>query len=203
MADALQPRSVCSGGDDEKLTQLLCAIALRPHEYLLRRWNWKSALFSASIRAPIFFLATIHRGWKAIGIAVAVEAVVGALASGVYGALAQALRRARPAWAVNLILGLILPVLLQVADYGAHYASGMRRMMISMIASGSFAAISSLFSLYIMRRGTMLVHGEGTSFAGDMTRIPVLIAGFLLAGPRWLAAQLRLLTASAGGNIAP
>jgi hypothetical protein len=53
----------------------------------------------------------------------------------------------------------------------------------SLIASVSFTVLSTLFNLYAMRRGALLVGAEGGSVGADFRRMPRLITGFLAAGP--------------------
>jgi len=43
---------------------------------------------------------------------------------------------------------------------------------------------------YAMKRGTLLVGGQGGSFGNDLRRIPALIGGFLMIGPRWVLRQV-------------
>ena len=45
--------------------QVLLQILCDPTEHLIRRWNWKSALFSPVLRALIFFFANLTAGWRA------------------------------------------------------------------------------------------------------------------------------------------
>src|SRR6201985_4029017 len=82
----------------------LSAFVLHPVEGLDHTWNWKSALLSAMLRAPLFLVATLRQGLEAVSIAVLAEAVYSAAISGCYGAFVQKLRRARPLWASGLLI---------------------------------------------------------------------------------------------------
>jgi hypothetical protein len=52
--------------------------------------------------------------------------------------------------------------------------------IVSVIISG----LSALFNWYAMRRGTLLVGGEGDSFGKDLRRLPRLLLNFLIVLPR-------------------
>jgi hypothetical protein len=170
--------------------EALRELARHPGHYFVVKWNWKSALLSATIRGTILLIATIKRGWFDISTAVAIEAAFSASVSGVYGSFTQAMRFARPEWLSKLIFALVLPSGLLALDSAIHYYTGMRRMMLSVIMLGTFSALSSLFNLYIMRHGALLVGREGDSLGQDMARMPRLIGGFLATGPLWFWKQL-------------
>ena len=182
-----------SGSNDaearQTVTGALYQLFRHPIHYFVINWNWKSALLSSVIRATIFLIATIKRGAWDISVAVAVEAVYSAFVSGIYGAFTQAMRFAKPEWVSKLIFGLILPLGLLGLDYLAHFYTGMRHMRLSLILSASFSALSSLFNLYIMRHGTLLVGHEGESLSRDLKRMPGLIVSFLTAAPVWMWSQ--------------
>jgi hypothetical protein len=59
-----------------------------------------------------------------------------------------------------------------------------------MLSSVVFTTLSTLFNLYAMRRGALLVGGQGRGFGSDLRALPGLIGGFLVAGPK---ALLRLM----------
>jgi hypothetical protein len=58
--------------------------------------------------------------------------------------------------------------------------------MPSIAASVVFTALSTLFNLYAMRRGALIVGAGRGSLLEDLRRSPALLADFLLCGPRWL-----------------
>jgi hypothetical protein len=176
------PESSSGNGVGTALWNLIC----HPVDTFILRWNWKAASLSAAIRAPIFLFTSIRHGWQSISMAVAVEAVYSAGISGFYGAFTQELRNTEPSWLAALLVTAVMPALLQWADYGVHLAAGTPNLKTGVIVSVIWAAISSLFNWYIMRRGALLVGGAGRSFGSDMSRMPILIANFLLELPRWL-----------------
>jgi hypothetical protein len=159
-------------------------ILRHPTEHLIRRWNWKSALFSPVLRALIFFFANLTAGWRAASAAALVELLYRGPTAGVYGALTQAFRRADPPWAAGLTVMLLLPLLSHSLEAVVHFLRGTPKLGTSICASICFTALSTLFNLYAMRRGVLITNAEdeGTFFA-DLRRIPLTIALFLTAGP--------------------
>jgi len=168
--------------------EALRAVFLRPFDTLVRRWNWKTALFSAALRAPIFFSANVSAGLReATGAAIA-ESVFRVLTAGIYAACTQALRRAEPAWAAALVLTIAMPFSAHVLEFLLHWLRGTHNLRGSMLGSIAFTIFSTLFNWYAMRNGALLVGEEGRTFAHDMLRMPQLIAGFLTYPFRALAA---------------
>ena len=163
---------------------VLRQILKHPAEYLIRRWNWKLALFSPVLRALIFFFANLTAGWRAASAAALVELLYRGPTAGVYGALTQAFRRADPPWAAGLTVMLLLPLLSHSMETIVHFLRGTPKLGTSICASICFTALSTLFNLYAMRRGVLVTGGEdeGTFFA-DLRRIPITIALFVAAGP--------------------
>jgi hypothetical protein len=53
--------------------QVFWGIWRDPHEYLIRRWNWKSVIFSPGLRAIIFLCVNARAGWRAALSAALVE----------------------------------------------------------------------------------------------------------------------------------
>jgi hypothetical protein len=153
---------------------------------LLRQWNWKSAAFSSTFRAAIFFGANLTAGWRAATAAMMTEFVYRAVTAGFYGATTQAFRRAEPVWAAGLVVMILLPVASHSVELTVHLLRGTPRILTSLIASVAFTAISTLFNLYAMRRGVLVVGSGSSSVGADMRRLPSLIAGFTAAGPRAL-----------------
>jgi hypothetical protein len=175
----------------EVLRQILAA----PGE-LLRKWNWKSAVFSSIIRALIFFFSNLTAGLHAAEGAMLAEFVYRGFTSGFYGALTQAFRKAEPIWQAGLTVMVLLPLSQHSVEFAVHLARHTPHLRTSIISSVCFTAISTLFNLYAMRRG-VLITGEGSGSVGnDMSRIPALIAGFVAAGPLALYRSIRSLQPS-------
>jgi hypothetical protein len=162
----------------------LSDLVSHPVQTFFYSWNWKSALLSAMLRAPLFLFATIRQGLEAISVAVIVEAVYSAGISGCYGAFVQKLRRARPLWASGLLILVILPALLLWIDYLLHLYTRMPNLKGGMLAAGTLCVLSSLFNWYLMSRNSLLVGKEGRSFGSDLKRMPRMVIDFVSWIPR-------------------
>jgi hypothetical protein len=178
------------------------AIVLRhPVRMLGLRWNFKTATLSALCRGAVF-LAAVCRSHHAGRVeAVLLEALYFAVASGIFGALAQSLRSARPAWITEILLFLVVPVLLQSLEFAVHMLFGTATFRAGLFASAALTALSAAFNLYAMRRGALLIGREGKTFGNDICSLPGLALKFLLAMPASLARfLLRLFPLPASGN---
>ncbi len=173
------------------LRAALRRLVREPGKYVVRRWNWKSALTSSLTRGLIFLLANLTAGWRAAVGAMTAEWIFRALTSGFYGAITQTMGEVEPAWQGSLMAMVLLPLISHSLEFGLHYARGTARLKTSIISSILFTVISTLFNVYAMRRGTMVV-GEGTqSFGADMKAMPRVIGGFVLAVPMQIVRSLR------------
>jgi hypothetical protein len=148
------------------------------------RWHWKAALFSALIRCSIFFIVNATSGWKAASGAALAEFLYRLVASGYYGAITQALSRMTPAWKANLLAVVALPVFQHAIEYWIHWLRGTPKLEASIAVSYCFTIISTLFNLYSMRRGALIVGSEARSVWADVAAFPKLVFGFVLSGPR-------------------
>lgn len=149
-------------------------------------WNWKSAILSVAFRIPVFAIVTMRRGFGAMTGAVLAETAVCALYAGFYAAVVQYIRNRRPVWLTAFIIAVILPALGQVIEYEVHTWRSTPHRMIAVTISSILSVLSSLFNWYVMRQGTFLIGSEGSSFAKDLKRFPLLLWRFLLLAPRWL-----------------
>ena len=162
----------------------LQGLALHPVQTFIYSWNWKAALLSVMLRAPIFLLATLHHGLRAMTIAVLGETLYSAAISGCYGAFVQKLRNARPLWASGLLILVVLPGVLLWFDYLLHLYSGMPNLKGGILSAAILSFFSSLFNWYLMSRGSLLVGGARRSFASDLRRMPRMVFDFVAWGPR-------------------
>ncbi|MGH9629913.1 MAG: hypothetical protein ACRD7E_16470 [Bryobacteraceae bacterium] len=162
---------------------VLLDILRHPRLYFIERWNWKSALTSAIIRAIIFFSTNLRAGLTAAAGAMAAEFLFRLIASGFYGSLTQAFRRAEPAWLASITVMILLPLVSHSVEFLIHWLRGTPELRVSIIASVSFTVISTLFNLYAMRRGTLIVGEERKSLGEDLRAMPGLIASFLAYAP--------------------
>lgn len=150
---------------------------------MFKLWNWKAAILSALYRAPIFFFTSLRGGLTGALSAMLIESLFRTVTSGFYGAATQALRRFQPEWLAFTLILVVLPGLVQLLEAAMHWLRGTHNLKAGLWVSLTVTAISSLFNFYAMRRGTLLTGGEGQSFGRDLKRIPLLIGGFLAAGP--------------------
>jgi hypothetical protein len=174
-----------------EVVAVLFDLVLHPAQTFYHSWNWKAALLSAMLRAPLFLIATLRQGMAAGSIAVIAEAVYSAAISGCYGSVVQKLRRAHPLWASGLLILVILPGLLLWLDYPLHLYTGMTNLKGGMLAAASLSVLSSLFNWYLMSRDSLLVGKEGRSFASDLKRMPRMLTDFLCWVPRHCYRLLR------------
>ncbi len=171
-----------AGGPQPGVASALGWLAADPWKRVILRWNAKSAALSAIFRGAIFLVASIKSHGAGRHSAVLAEAMIGALNAGFAGTFAQALRFATPTWLAELLLAGVFPVIFQLADFGVHTALGHQQFRAGMISSAVFTALSAAFNIYIMRRGTMLVGGEGQSFLEDLRSLPMLAVRFVASG---------------------
>jgi hypothetical protein len=179
---AVQPFSGVSVGE------VLRRFVRQPREYLLARWNWKSALLSSLCQGTIFFTLNLTVGLPAALAALAAELVFRGVTSGFYGAVTEGFREAEPAWAAALFAMVLLPLTGHAMDLALHGLLGTQNLAPSIAASAAFTAISTLFNLYAMRRGALLVGAGRKSLLGDLRSMPALLSDFVLLVPRRLMA---------------
>jgi len=161
---------------------------------IIARWNWKSALLGALLRASFYF--TVYQASKETWIvtltAVLVELGFRFFTSGISGALVQSFRRATPAWLATLIVTISLPTFSHTIEYLTHFAQ--ERYFSEVFAASEnnarqkafavsvlISVLSAIFNLFIMQRGVLLVGAgsETKSLWSDMKRIPYLIGEFI------------------------
>jgi hypothetical protein len=157
-----------------------------PLETTILRWNWKSAVLSALLRAPIFFITYFFKkdGLKlAVGAAIA-QSVFRIAFGGVNGAIIQSFSKVEPAWHAVLTIPLILAVFSHIMEYGVQTLydnqTGVNGKSNAIAISIIISAISAVFNLFAMRRGALLVRDESEqSLWRDLKRMPWLVFEFL------------------------
>lgn len=154
-----------------------------PRRVLIEKWNWKTAILSAALRATLFLFANLTAGWRAATGAMLAEFLYAAALSGFYGAITQVFSEAEPQWAAALSAAVLLPAAPHAVELTVHFLRGTPNIKTSLIASGGFTIISTLFNLYAMRRGALVVGATGNPIIADLRRMPRLLGGFLAAGP--------------------
>jgi membrane-associated protease RseP (regulator of RpoE activity) len=166
---------------------------------LIRQWNYKGAIMSGSLRAPIF-LITYLVGRESIKLALAAalaQFIFRFAFAGVGGALIQSFRRVEPAWKALAAILLIVPVIshffefLVQAVFGYFTQTGDHTDE-AILRSVCISILSALFSLFLMRHDVMIVgEAESKSIWSDIARLPVLIFEFLAFIPLEIAGMLR------------
>jgi hypothetical protein len=162
------------------LSRILRDLATHPQTHLLRCWNWKSAVLSSGFRSTLFFVANLSAGLDAATAAFVTELLYRGVTAGFYGALTQAFRDARPAWAGTVAAMLILPAIAHAIEFAVHWLRGTARLADSLALSIAFTALSTCFNLFAMRRGALTVGSGCTSLWTDLRRVPALLAAFAI-----------------------
>ncbi|MPZ18891.1 MAG: hypothetical protein GEV06_13395 [Luteitalea sp.] len=179
---------------DERVSEVLHGLVRHPVHRIVRRWNWKSAVLSAGFRSTIFFSANLSAGLDAALAAMTTELVFRGITAGFYGALTQAFRHAQPAWLASVTVIVLLPLCTHSLELTVHWLRGTVRLAESIFASAVLTGISTLFNLFAMRRGALIV-GEGRgSLVDDLCRMPLLVVSFVLTIGRGCIAAARRLS---------
>ena len=163
---------------------MFAQLARHPAHFIVRRWNWKTAILSAVLRGAIFFTANLPAGRDAALHALLVDLVFRVPLGGIYGSLVQAFRPAHPPWAAALAVMVVVPGCAHAVELTVHWLGSTERLREGVLASVAFSALSALFNLFLMRRGVLIVGGDGHSFGRDLRHVPKLLVEFLLVLPR-------------------
>lgn len=193
-------RSVADAEDlesvhDENISvgDVLLSLVQHPLQ-ILTRWNWKSAMMGALLRASFYF--TVYKAsretWLVTMTAVFVELGFRFFTSGISGALVQSFRRAKPAWLATGIVTVSLPVFSHSVEFVTHYTQEVyfydvfapsinNARQKAFAVSVLISVLSALFNIFIMRHGVLLVGAgaETKSLWGDLKSIPWLLIQFV------------------------
>jgi hypothetical protein len=163
---------------DRTLTGPLLSLFCHPFETLILRWNWKSALFSSLCRGAIFFVVNLGAGFHAATGAMTAEFVYRAITAGFYGAITQAFRAAQAGRAaLRVTLGVL--AFSHTIEFAVHSLRHTPNLRASILVSVLFTILSTLFNLYAMRQGVLIVGHEGRSLAEDLRALPGIILSFV------------------------
>ncbi|MCC6329754.1 MAG: hypothetical protein IT174_14665 [Acidobacteria bacterium] len=226
-------RSVTDAADIEQVHELeiplgevLRSLVSHPLQ-IITRWNWKSALIGACLRASFYFTVyqAARENMRAALTAAGVELAFRFFTSGASGSIVQSFRHAAPAWLATLFVTITLPIISHAVEYITHYV---QEVYFHGILPGSqnngrqwafafsvlFSALSAMFNLFAMRHGVLLVGAgpETKSLWSDFKKIPILVWEFLtylplliirLAGEQKLAhaAGIMVLFAISIGSV--
>lgn len=172
--------------------EVIFELLRHPVRSLIKRWNWKSAFFSSCFRAVIFFSTNLAGGLHAALGAMTIEFIFRATTSGFYGAVTQSLRRAEPAWAASIAAMLLVPAVTHSLEFLVHWVGGTRKLFTSIVVSACFSALSTLFNLFAMRRGALVVGEGGLRLVDDVKRFPGILREFVLFLPLGLWRRIKL-----------
>jgi hypothetical protein len=164
---------------EETVAQVLIGMMRHPIARVGRRWNWKSAVLSSASRASLFFTANLSAGLDAAFAAMLTEFVFRGATAGFYGGLTESFRRATPHWLASVAVMVLLPICTHTVEFFVHWFRGTEKLAASLTVSAVFTIVSTLFNLFAMRRGVLIV-GEGrSSLLADLRQIPRLIVLFV------------------------
>jgi hypothetical protein len=76
-------------------------------------------------------------------------------------------------------------------EFLIHFLRHTPHLKASVISSLIFTFFSTLFNVYAMRRGTMVVGKGCASLAADLRAMPRMIGGFIAVVPLWAWRSLR------------
>jgi hypothetical protein len=174
--------------DSVRLGHVLRECVSRPVETLVRRWNYKAAITSATARALLFLAVNTSAGASTALAAAGAEFCYRATMSGFYGALTQHLGRVEPARVGWLAAVIGLPLLGHGGELLLHWTRGTPNLGASLAASMCLTALSTSFNLFAMRRGVLVVGAPGRqTLWRDLCALPSVardFVGVMLAGAR-------------------
>jgi hypothetical protein len=171
--------------------KVLICLAMNPYRHLIRRWNWKTACLSSVFRGILILLANLSAGPDSAVGAMLAESCYRALTSGFYSAFTQSFRFARPAWAASAIPMILIPIISDSLELSMHGLRGTQRLGATAIASVLFTALSTLFELFVMRHGVLVMGQNQKPLAEDLRRIPKLLIDFVDEGVQLLSAPFK------------
>ncbi len=177
------------------IAQVCAELVRHPVRSLICRWHWKNAIASAAFRSVVFFVPNLasghHAAWRAAGIEFALRIPL----VGVLAAAAQSFRTVNPAWVATGFAAILLPAIAIGVEFVVHWMLRTPELAASMGASIVWSMFSTTLTLFLTRRGVMVVDVDDQSpLAEDLRRLPRLLVEFALVLPRGLAMRLpRLL----------
>ena len=159
----------------------MALLVRHPWRYVISRWNYKSAVMSAIIRGPIFFVSNLPAGLEAASGAMVAECLFRLATAGLYGAMTQAFRRVEPPIAATIAAMLLLPLVAHTGELLLHWLRGTPRLAESLAASIVFTVLSTSFNLFAMRRGALITGHDSRPLLHDLARMPALFVAFVMS----------------------
>jgi hypothetical protein len=162
-----------------RLAEVFKEVGRHPIEYLVIRWNWKTAIGSEFIRGSIFFFTSLPDGLSTALTTLGRDALFRVPLGGAYGSLIQAFRNAEPRRAAMATVFLLMPAISHTIEFLVHWTGQTPRLGLAMLLSIALSGLSASFNLYAMRRGALVVDSaHSSSFLADLKRFPRLIVEF-------------------------
>ena len=153
-----------------------------PFRTLILNWNWKAAIISSVLRAPIFFGAYLahNQGLKMALAAMGVQFIFRAVTGGTNGAIIQSFSKIEPAWHAVVTIPVVLTVVMHIGEWfvqvGFDRYAGTKGKTTAVLLSILGSVISAGFNLFAMRRGVLLVKDESQqSFWHDIKQMPWIV----------------------------
>ena len=157
-------------------------ILRHPFRTLVLNWNWKAAIISSVLRAPIFFAAYLatKQGFRMALGAMAVQFIFRAITGGTNGSIIQSFSKVEPAWHAVVTIPFILTIIMHVGEWilQSSYDSvaGTTGKTTAVLISVLASVVSGGFNLFAMRRGILLVKDESQqSFWHDIKQMPWIV----------------------------
>lgn len=175
----------------ECLREGVARLIQSPLKTIAPPWSWKAATCNAVVRALAFFATNLQSGREQATKAMLVEVVFALFAGGLIGAVSQYLRRARPLWATALLLCVMLPGAMIVAQGGVHRLANTQHQSSGVLVSSCLGVFVATYTWYAMRRGAMLGGTEQTTVRHDLHSLPRISLDFLLSVPRFVVTRWR------------
>ena len=157
-------------------------ILRHPFRTLVLNWNWKSAIISSVLRAPIFFAAYLatKQGFRMALGAMAVQFIFRAITGGTNGSIIQSFSKVEPAWHAVVTIPFILTIVMHLGEWvlqGAYDSvAGTTGKTTAVLISVLASVVSGGFNLFAMRRGVLLVKDESQqSFWRDIKQMPWIV----------------------------
>jgi hypothetical protein len=165
----------------------------------IRYWNYKGAILSGGLRAPIF-LITYLVGKESLKLAIGaalVQFVFRFFFAGISGALIQSFRRVEPAWKALGTVLMVVPLVSHFFEFvlqlGFGYVTSTQdHTDEAILRSVCVSILSALFTMFAMRRNIMIVgEAESKSLFHDITRMPITVFYFMAFIPNELSGIFR------------
>lgn len=182
----------------KNIEEVLVHLARNPAQ-LVRNWNYKGAILSGLLRAPIFF-ATYLIGRESLKVALGaalVQFIFRFFYAGISGAIIQNFRHVEPAWHALVAIFLIIPFFSHLLEFlfqsaFAYATATTQHTDEAIVRSICVTIISALFTLFIMRRGLMIVgEPESKPLKKDVSKLPIMIFQFCAFIPNEIASMIR------------